>query len=193
MSRFVLGVTLVFAAGAALAIACRPPAPAPPRVQPPPDETRGRGVRVAPDTEPRAPQRSSRALGAAARDSLLQEVRSRRAQWQARHITHYRIRVAVQCFCPWPHNPGVLEVRDGTPVALHDTTGKSLGAPREPWSLYTVERLFDFIERGASTYDVLQVTYDSSFGYATSVGGDAKVGQFDDWFSVTAGHLVPLR
>jgi hypothetical protein len=84
-----------------------------------------------------------------------------------------------------------MEVRDGHPVALRDTTGRSMGAPREPWSRYTVEGLFDFLERAARTYDVLQVTYNASFDYPASVRGDAKAGQVDDWFWVTADHLLP--
>jgi hypothetical protein len=86
-----------------------------------------------------------------------------------------------------------MEVRDGRPVALRDTTGRPLGAPREPWSRYTVEGLFDFLDRAARTYDVLQVTYHRSFDYPAAVRGDMKAGQVDDWFWVTADDLQPRR
>jgi len=59
-------------------------------------------------------------------------------------------------------NPAILEVRGGVAVRLYDTTGKSLGAPREPWSLYTVEGLFDAVEQGAKRVDVIEVGYDPS-------------------------------
>jgi len=173
-------------------IACHPRAPV--RADEPsrPELSAPRDT-AARETAPREPQRSSGATGSAARDSFVQVLQARRAQWQARHITHYSIRVTVGCFCPWPRHPAILEVRDGIPVALRDTMGKSLGAPREPWSRYTVEGLFDFIERGARTFDVLEVTYDSRLDYPTSVRGDAKRGQVDDWFTVTADRLTSVR
>ena len=125
------------------------------------------------------------------RDALVRDVQTRRTAWNARHITAYRIQVEVGCFCPWPHHPAVLEVRDGVPVALRDTTGRPAGPVREPWSQYTVEGLFDAVEHAARTHDVIEVTYDACLGYPTSIRGDAKAGQFDDWYTVTAGPLTP--
>lgn len=139
------------------------------------------------------PRRVTRALTPADRDSLVREVTARREAWRARGIRDYRILVAAGCFCPWPGNPAILEVRDGVARALYDTTGKSLGAPREPWSLYTVEGLFDQVERHARSSDVIEVVFDGRYGYPTSIRGDAKVGQVDDWFTVTASRLTPLR
>jgi hypothetical protein len=76
-------------------------------------------------------------------------------------------------------------------VALRDTTGKSLGAPREPWSLYTVEGPFDAVEQGARGNDVLEVAYDPSYGYPAQIRGDAKLGLPDDWFWIKASRLTP--
>lgn len=131
------------------------------------------------------------ALTSAERDSLLREARERRAAWRARHIDDYRIQVAAGCFCPWPSNPAILEVRGGVPVSLRDTTGKSMGTPREPWSAYTVEGLFDSVEQGVRTSDVLEVAYDPSYGYPAQIRGDAKLGLPDDWFWVKASRLTP--
>lgn len=138
-------------------------------------------------------RQSTAALTRAERDSLLSEVAARRAAWRARHIANYQIVVAVGCFCPWPSNPAVLEVRNGVVVALRDTTGKSLGEPREPWSLYTVERLFDAVEQSAQRDDVLDVAYDPRYDYPVQIRGDAKIGLPDDWFWVRASRLTPAR
>lgn len=78
-------------------------------------------------------------------------------------------------------------------MALRDTAGKSLGNPREPWSRYTVEGLFDAVEQGARRSDVLHVAYDQRYGYPAMIRGDSKVGQVDDWFWVTASRLTPSR
>jgi hypothetical protein len=133
------------------------------------------------------------ALSQAERDSLLREVEARRSAWRALGINAYRIEVAVGCFCPWRDTPGVLEVRDGKPVALRDTAGKSMGAPREPWSRYTVEQLFDHVARAAVSSDVVEVAFDPTYGYPAYVRGDGKIGLPDDWFWFRAGRLTPLR
>lgn len=145
-----------------------------------------------------APQRANRRAGGvlspAERDSLVREVRARRVVWRARHIMDYRIRVAAGCFCPWPSTPAVLEVRNGLAVTLRDTTGRPAGPLREPWSPYTVEGLFDAVERAARSVDVVEVGYDACLGYPSTIRGDSKLGLPDDWFWVTAGPvMIPRR
>ena len=78
-------------------------------------------------------------------------------------------------------------------TALRDTTGKSLGAPREPWSLYPVDSLFAAVENGARRLDVLEVAYDPEYGYPAMIRGDMRVGLPDDWFWVRASRLTPSR
>jgi uncharacterized protein DUF6174 len=108
-------------------------------------------------------------------------------------MMNYRIRVTAGCFCPWPQQPRLLEVRDGKAVALLDTTGRPAGVLREPWAPYTVEGMFDFLEQSVRRADVVSVRYDSYFGYPTEIRGDQKLGRFDDWFWVTATKLTPRR
>jgi cytochrome oxidase Cu insertion factor (SCO1/SenC/PrrC family) len=78
-------------------------------------------------------------------------------------------------------------------VGLRDTTGRRFGRVREPWSLYTVEGLFDAVEQAARRNDVFDVTYDPRFGYPTYMHGDARLGLPDDWFWVRATELTPRR
>ncbi|HMG17567.1 MAG TPA: DUF6174 domain-containing protein [Gemmatimonadales bacterium] len=164
----------------ALAAACGQRAPSPP---PPPLEPEQRVV-VPPRNPPGA-------LTQAERDSLLREIAARREAWRARGISDYRIQVAVGCFCPWPSHPAILEVKRGVAVALRDTTGKSMGAPREPWSRYTVDGLFDAVEQGARYNDVIEVGYDPQYGYPAMIRGDGRVGLPDNWYWVRASRLTP--
>jgi len=151
-------------------------------------------LRLEPETQVTLPQRESTgALTRAERDSLLSGVAARRAAWRARHISDYQIEIAVGCFCPWPSHPAILEVRNGVAVALRDTLGKTMGKPREPWSLYSVERLFDAVEQGARRDDVIEVAYDPRYDYPAQIRGDLKVGLPDDWFWVKASRLTPVR
>jgi uncharacterized protein DUF6174 len=156
---------------------------------------------AAPPAPPLEPERSVTlpqrerpgALTPAERDSLVRELEVHRAAWRARHIDDYRIQVAAGCFCPWPSNPAILQVRGGVVVALRDTSGKSLGALREPWSLYTVEGLFDAVAQSARRVDLLQVAYDPQYGYPAMIRGDTKLGLPDDWWWVKASRLTPMR
>jgi hypothetical protein len=139
------------------------------------------------------PRRSTGALSQAERDSLLREAAARREVWRSRQISDYRIQIAVGCFCPWPSNPAILDVRGGVIVALRDTTGQSLGKPREPWSLYTVDGLFHAVEQGAQRSDVIQVGYDPEYGFPALISGVGRVGLPDNWFWVRASRLTPER
>jgi hypothetical protein len=119
------------------------------------------------------------------------EVRARRAAWRALGIEHYQIRVAAGCFCPWPQTPATLVVHHGVAVELRDTTGRGFGPLREPWSIYTVEGLFDAVEQAARRSDVVEVTYNARFGYPTYIRGQGRLGLPDNWFWVRATELMP--
>lgn len=123
----------------------------------------------------------------------MRELDVHRQAWRARQIDDYQIQVAAGCFCPWPSNPAILEVRGGVAVALRDTSGKSMGKPREPWSLYTVEGLFDAVAQSARRSDVLEVAYDPQYGYPAMMRGVGRVGLPDNWFWVKASRLTPVR
>ncbi len=179
------GTLLLVGFATAVAAACHS-APAP------------RGVRAARDwgtaacDTPAPPtfRSTSGALTPAARDSIVQDVATRRAAWRARHITDYRLRVGETCFCPGSP-PAVLEVRNGVPVAAFDTAGRSAGPQLARWSSYTVEGLFDVIERTARDGNVLEVRYDACLGYPAAIRGNMK--QVDTWFQIAAGPLTQPR
>jgi hypothetical protein len=165
---------------ATVACSANPPPPPPPRLEP------ERRVVV-------RQRQTTGALTQAERDALLREVAARRDAWRARYINDYQLQVAVGCFCPWPSHPAILEVRGGVAVALRDTTGKSMGKPREPWSHYTIAGLFDAVESSARGSDVFEVAYDPQYDYPAMMSGVGKVGLPDNWFWVKASRLTPSR
>jgi Family of unknown function (DUF6174) len=140
------------------------------------------------DTTFSAPSPGLGGLGTGDRDSVVREMQARRAAWRARGITDYRVRITVRCFCP-RSPPAILEVRAGIPVALRDSTGRPAGPPREPYA-YTVEGLFDLIERAARDGELREVSY-APCGYPASVGVDPK--GLDNWYVITADHLMTPR
>ncbi|HEV8304562.1 MAG TPA: DUF6174 domain-containing protein [Gemmatimonadales bacterium] len=129
-------------------------------------------------------------LSPAARDSILRDVETRRAAWRARHITHYRLRVSETCFCP-RSPPAVVEVREGMVVAAFDTAGRPAPSLRAHWSSYTVEDLFNVIERTARDGAVQEVGYDACLGYPSVIKGNMR--HVDTWFQIGAGPLTRPR
>jgi len=174
-----------------LGLACHHPPPARAEVEAPPQWSHLACDTARPPTPPL--QVGTARLTAAERDAILAEARARRAAWRARGITDYRVRVAVGCFCPWPSDPRVLEVRGGQAVALLDTTGRPAGPLVEPWAPNTVEGMFAFIEQAARSADLLLVRYDRCLDYPTEIRGDQRVGLPDDWFWTKATGLTPRR
>jgi hypothetical protein len=124
------------------------------------------------------------------RDSILRDVATRRVAWRGRHITDYRLRLGETCFCPWSP-PAILEVRNGIAVAALDTAGRSGAQLLARWSSYTVEGLFDVIERTARDGAVLEVSYDACLGYPIAIKGNMK--HVDTWFQIAAGPLTQPR
>jgi len=145
------------------------------------------------DTVPPPPRATNQPMSAAQRDAIVAQVRAHRDAWLARRINHYRVRVSVGCFCPWPQAERVLEVRDGKAVALFDTLGHRAGELREPWSTQTIEAAFDNVEQTARRVDVLAVRYDACLGFVAETRGDSKLGLPDDWFWTRVSHLQVLR
>jgi hypothetical protein len=116
-------------------------------------------------------------------------VQVRRAAWRTRGISDYRVRIAMRCFCPFSP-PAILEVRGGIPVTLRDSLGRPAGPPREPYA-FTIEGLFDLIERAARNDELVEVSYAPCFGYPASVQVDPK--GLDNWYWITADHLATPR
>ena len=144
---------------------------------------------VSPDT---VTSQTNGAMTSAQRDAIVARVRAHRAAWPARGITHYRVRVSVGCFCPWPHDERILEVRDGKAVALYDTLGHKAGPLREPWSTQTIETSFDNVEQTARRVDVLAVRFDGCTGFVAETRGTGRIGLPDNWFWTRASHLEVL-
>ena len=165
---------------------------------PPPVRIEVRSIELQPPEFPKEPgllgsRRGPGPLTRAERDSLLHEMSVHRDAWRARKINDYRLLVASGCFCPGGGVPAILLIRGGILVALEDTTGKRMGDPREPWSLYTVEGLFAAVEENVRRSDVVEVFYSPRYDYPALIRGDASVRQVDDWFWIKADRLTPLR
>ena len=130
------------------------------------------------------------------------EVEQARDKWQAADISHYQINVDVSCFCAFHDEmPLIVEVKDGEVVSLKSGTGKELNpANLQYYERYlTVEKLFDEIAKGfqaegsgEGAADKVEVKYDETYGFPTTINIDFVEKAVDDELYITVSDFQKL-
>jgi hypothetical protein len=121
-----------------------------------------------------------------------------RAKWNASHIENYRIRMRVdKTGHAGPMGNIVLDVQDGNSVSSR-VDGEWYGGDIAKCAAYdTVPKMFDFIEEAAKRNpDVLDVSYDPTFGYPNRVRLDYNSRAIDDelsWEVLDFGKVEPAE
>lgn len=117
-----------------------------------------------------------------------------RAAWEAAGLRDYRYEYRRSCECaPETTRPVEIEVRDG---AVRSVTLVETGEPLSSglaWTFPTVDDLFDLIDDAVRrNADLLEVTYDPTFGYPTTLRIDYRREVADDEMEMEASNLRPL-
>jgi len=112
-------------------------------------------------------------------DGLAKELDAARAQWQGTGINSYSMTIQRSSFhqlAAWPNSrPLKLVVRDGR------ATGNLPRVDAAWLQSVTINGLFDYIESEAAKHpDCLNVTFDPTFGFPTSIRIDPVFGGTDD-------------
>jgi hypothetical protein len=125
---------------------------------------------------------------------LLAELDENRQKWQAAGITDYQFTIALMCFCAFggPVNMEVhgdavsMTYEDGTPL---DRSSAGYG----PYSGYsTIDLTFGELVRELNKADDMEVAYDPTFGYPTTIRIDRIKTAADDELSVEISAFVQL-
>lgn len=123
-------------------------------------------------------------------DGLDKQLSAARAQWQGTGINSYSMTVQRASFhqrAAWPNSwPLKLVVRDG------HATG-NLPRVDQAWlQSVTVDGLFDYIETEAAKHpDCLNVAFDPTFGFPTSIRIDPVFGGADDELEYSISDFGP--
>jgi hypothetical protein len=121
------------------------------------------------------------------------ELRDRRAAWEAMGIHDYAITMQPSCYClPEWIRTAVVVVRADTVLDVQDpNTGESL---QHRYHYRTVSGLFDLIQdafdRGAAS---VEVTYHETSHFPTSIAIDYEVNVADEEIGYTVWGLVMQR
>jgi len=121
---------------------------------------------------------------------------SNREKWDSQGITHYRFDLTIACFCPfYDVVPVTVEVKDGEIVSMTDVTGQPLKDEFRGVfeNAATIESLFAIAEENIVNADKVSITYDSMYGFPTSIIVDRIVRAMDDEISYYAENFEVLK
>jgi len=127
-------------------------------------------------------------------DDERERLEANRAAWEAQGIDSYEFVLRRLCFCAGGTNPALVRVRNGERLSVTDTaTGEPIDEQLVEYYL-TVPELFDFIadaiDRKAHRIDV---TYDRTFGFPSSISIDYLENAIDEEMAFEAKNLQPER
>jgi uncharacterized protein DUF6174 len=129
------------------------------------------------------------------------EVEQARDKWQAADISHYQVNVDVSCFCAFRDEmPLIVEVKDGEVISLKSATGKELNSTNlQYYERYlTIDKLFSEIEKGFKSEgsedaaDKIEVQYDETYGFPTTINIDFVEQAIDDELYITVSDFQKL-
>lgn len=123
------------------------------------------------------------------RDSLRATLRRERALWRAGGPPDYRFLLRAGCFCPGARGWLLIEVRRGQPLRAWDRAGRP--APLSDWDTYSIDGLFDYLDRSADRVAQVRVSFDPRWHFPAYVYTSALPGP-DMWAVIEARGLRPL-
>jgi len=123
------------------------------------------------------------------RDSLRALLGRERDLWRAGAPGDYRFLLRAGCFCPGIRGWLVIEVRSGQPPRAWDRAGKAV--PSSDWGTFSIDGLFDYLERSADRDAAVQVRFDPRWHFPTYVYTRGLPGP-DMWSVIEARGLRPI-
>lgn len=122
-----------------------------------------------------------------------------RALWESQGYDTYAYTLERSCFCAPGRLSARVIVRGDTISALEDWRADGEPVDSFPWEgeptrFHTIDQLFDFIQQAEDgTIDSYSATYDSTFGYPTTLSLDFDQRTADEELYYTARDLQPMR
>jgi hypothetical protein len=113
-----------------------------------------------------------------------------RELWQAVRPHDYEFLLRVDCFCPEHRGWLLIEARRGQPLQAWDRAGKA--AALSEWSTFSIDTLFEMLDRAAGMDGVVQVAFDPRWHFPANVR-TVKLPGPDAWTIIDARGLRPVR
>jgi hypothetical protein len=120
------------------------------------------------------------------------------SKWQDAKINHYRYALSIGCFCPFRDvMPVTVEVLNGEIVSITSVKGSLIDSTDPSYatieSYATIDRLFTQLKSALDEADEVATTYDSTYGFPTSISIDQIKQAVDDELFITVDHFEVLK
>jgi hypothetical protein len=126
------------------------------------------------------------------RVKALEELNANLAKWQAGHPVSYQYTWFTGCFCPESYRgPFRVTVRVDQVLIQPGTPGGAQPGKDVPQRL-PIEAVFAAARDALATADAVDVTYDPTYGFPTSVAVDAIKQAVDDEYTITIENFAGL-
>jgi hypothetical protein len=122
----------------------------------------------------------------------LATLEDQRAIWEAQGLDDYSYVLRRGCFCPEEYTLPVeiTVVGDAVSSAVYAEDSALAGEPVvDDYETLTIDELFDFTAEAIAEADRIEIEYDATAGYPSSVQIDYQVMAADDELSVHASDL----
>lgn len=124
------------------------------------------------------------------REEMQRQLDRNRARWEALALTSYAVHERVSCYCVFGPDEVIVTVDGGEIVSVtHAETGQPVDTATARF-YYTVDDLFDMLERAIREADSLHASYDQTFFFPTEIAIDWIEPAIDDEISVEMRSLV---
>jgi len=124
------------------------------------------------------------------REEMQRQLDRNRARWEALALTRYAVHERVSCFCAFGPDEVIINVDAGEITSvIHAETGEPVDTATSRF-YYTVDDLFDMLERAIRDADSLHASYDPTFFFPTEIAIDWIQQAADDEINVAVRSLV---
>lgn len=120
-------------------------------------------------------------------------------KWQDADVAHYRFDLFIGCFCPFRNvMPLTIEVQNGKVVSMTQADGMVVAADDPSYELFTsvasMDAIFATLDSSLNgDADEVLVTYDTMYGFPTSISIDHIKEAVDDeiFYQVENFEVLP--
>jgi len=124
----------------------------------------------------------------------LSTLEDQRAIWDSQGLDDYSYVLRRGCFCPEEYTSPVqiTVIGDAVSSAVYAEDSALAGEPVvDDYETMTIDDLFDFTASAITEADKIEIEYDATYGYPSSIQIDYQLMAADDELSVSASDLLP--
>jgi len=126
------------------------------------------------------------------------EFEKNQSLWDTANITHYRYTLTVSCFCAFMDEmPLTVEVENDQVASITSVKGTVIDSTNSLYPVVvnyaTMDQLFVQLKSALADADEVSVSYDTTYGFPTSIAIDQIKDAIDDELFITVENFEVLN